>query len=197
MLLAGEAGELAAEGKRMVRIVQRNSGRMSQLMDDFLAFFRVARKDVKQDKILMSAIAREAMATISVDSKRVIDFKVAALPAAKGDAAMVLQVFVNLISNAVKFTAGRERAEIEIGFVPDKNPVVYYVKDNGVGFNMKYYSRLFGVFERLHRREEFEGTGIGLAIVQKIVQRHGGTVWAEAEIEKGATFYFTLLAAEA
>lgn len=196
MLLAGEAGELAAEGKRMVRIVQRNSGRMSQLMDDFLAFFRVARKDVKQDKIVMNAIAREAIASVSVDSKRVIDFRVGALPPARGDAAMVLQVLVNLVSNAVKFTSGRERAEIEIGAVPDKKPTVYFVKDNGVGFNMKYYSRLFGVFERLHRREEFEGTGIGLAIVQKIVQRHGGSVWAEAVVDGGATFFFTLAGKE-
>jgi len=96
------------------------------------------------------------------------------------------------VSNAVKFTAGRERAEIAIGSLPGKKPTVYFVKDNGVGFNMKYYSRLFGVFERLHRREDFEGTGIGLAIVQKIVQRHGGTVWAESEVDAGATFYFTL-----
>ncbi len=192
MMLAGEAGDLTPEGKRMVRIVQRNSGRMSQLMDDFLAFFRVARKDVKQDKILMNAIAREAIASIAVDAKRVIDFRVGALPAAKGDAAMVLQIFVNLVSNAVKFTAGRERAEIEIGALADKRPTVYFVRDNGVGFNMKYYSRLFGVFERLHRREDFEGTGIGLAIVQKIVQRHGGTVWAESTVDAGATFFFTL-----
>jgi PAS domain S-box-containing protein len=194
MMLAGEAGELTAEGKRMIRIVQRNSGRMTQLMDDFLAFFRVARKDVKQDKIVMNAVAREAIASISVESKRVIDFRVGALPSAKGDAAMVLQIFVNLISNAVKFTAGRERAEIEIGVLPDKKPTVYFVKDNGVGFNMKYYNRLFGVFERLHRREEFEGTGIGLAIVQKIVQRHGGRVWAESVVDQGAAFYFTLAA---
>ncbi len=193
MMLAGESGELGAEAKRMVRIMQRNSGRMSQLMDDFLAFFRVARKDVKQDTILMSAIAKEAIASVAVDSKRVIDFKVATLPPAKGDAAMVLQVYVNLISNAVKFTAGREKAVIEIGVVADKSPPVYFVRDNGVGFNMKYYSRLFGVFERLHRREEFEGTGIGLAIVQKIVQRHGGTVWAESDLDRSATFYFTLV----
>lgn len=141
---------------------------------------------------MMSAIAREAIATVQVDAKRQIDFKVGTLPPAKGDPAMVLQVFVNLVSNAVKFTALREKAEIEIGVLTDRSPTVYFVKDNGVGFNMKYYSRLFGVFERLHRREEFDGTGIGLAIVQKIVQRHGGNVWAEAVVDSGATFYFTL-----
>lgn len=192
MLAAGEAGELSAEVIGMVRTINRNSGRMTQLMDDFLAFFRVARKDVKQEVIAMTAVAREAIATVGVDAKRQIDFHVGSLPEAKGDPAMVLQVLVNLISNAVKFTATRPRGSIEIGCLANRTPPVYYVKDNGVGFNMKYYSRLFGVFERLHRREEFDGTGIGLAIVQKIVQRHGGAVWAEAVVDQGATFYFTL-----
>lgn len=192
MLSAGEAGDLSGEAQKMVRTIQRNSGRMTQLMDDFLAFFRVARKDVKQETILLHVVAREAIATIAVDSKRVIDFKVGTLPSAKGDPAMVLQILVNMVSNAVKFTALREKAEIEIGCLTDRSPTVYFVKDNGVGFNMKYYSRLFGVFERLHRREEFDGTGIGLAIVQKIVQRHGGSVWAESVVDQGATFFFTL-----
>jgi light-regulated signal transduction histidine kinase (bacteriophytochrome) len=192
MLNSGEAGDLSSEAQKMVRTIQRNSGRMTQLMDDFLAFFRVARKDVKQEAIAMNAVAHEAIASLSIDAKRVIDFKIATLPPAKGDPAMVLQIFVNLISNAVKFTALREQATIEIGVLPDRAPTVYFVRDNGVGFNMKYYSRLFGVFERLHRREEFDGTGIGLAIVQKIVQRHGGTVWAEAAVDRGATFFFTL-----
>ncbi len=192
MLIGGEAGVISAEALKMVRTIQRNSGRMSQLMDDFLAFFRVARKDIKQDKIAMAAVAREAIAGVQVDTKRVVDFRISPMPSAKGDPAMVLQIFVNLISNAVKFTALREKAEIEIGCLPDRSPTVYFVRDNGVGFNMKYYSRLFGVFERLHRREEFDGTGIGLAIVQKIVQRHGGSVWAESVVDQGATFYFTL-----
>ena len=195
MMVGGEAGDLTPEALKMVRTIQRNSGRMTQLMDDFLAFFRVARKDVKQEKIVMTAIAREAIATVQVDAKREIDFKVGVLPPAKGDPTMVLQILVNLVSNSVKFTALKEKAEIEIGCIVDRSPTVYYVKDNGVGFNMKYYSRLFGVFERLHRREEFDGTGIGLAIVQKIVQRHGGSVWAESVVDHGATFYFTLASA--
>lgn len=192
MMVAGEAGELTSEAVKMIRTIHRNSGRMTQLMDDFLAFFRVARKDVKQERVVMTSIAREAISSLSIDSKRHIEFKVGNLPPAKGDPAMVLQVVVNLVSNAVKFTAQREKTEIEVGALPDRVPTVYYIKDNGVGFNMKYYSRLFGVFERLHRREEFDGTGIGLAIVQKIVQRHGGTVWAESDVDKGATFFFTL-----
>jgi len=192
MLAAGEAGELSPEVIHMVRTINKNSGRMTQLMDDFLAFFRVARKDVKQEAIVMTSVAREAISSITFDANRAIDFRVATLPEAKGDPAMVLQVFVNLISNAVKFTSTRERADIEVGCLAGRFPHVYYVKDNGVGFNMKYYNRLFGVFERLHRREEFDGTGIGLAIVQKIVQRHGGNVWAEAVVDQGATFFFTL-----
>jgi PAS domain S-box-containing protein len=192
MLIGGEAGDVTEEVMKMVRTIRRNSGRMSQLMDDFLAFFRVARKDVKQEKIAMTAVAREAISGIQVDTKRVVNFRVSTLPPAKGDPAMVLQIFVNLVSNAVKFTSLREKADIEIGCLPDRVPTVYFVRDNGVGFNMKYYSRLFGVFERLHRREEFDGTGIGLAIVQKIVQRHGGSVWAESVVDQGATFFFTL-----
>jgi light-regulated signal transduction histidine kinase (bacteriophytochrome) len=192
MLGAGEAGEMSGEAQKMIRTIQRNSGRMTQLMDDFLAFFRVARKDVKQENIAMNAIVREAITTVTGDSKREIDFNIATLPSAKGDPAMVLQVFINLVSNAVKFTGLREKAKIEVGCLSDRSPSVYFVRDNGVGFNMKYYSRLFGVFERLHRREEFDGTGIGLAIVQKIVQRHGGTVWAESVVDQGATFFFTL-----
>jgi PAS domain S-box-containing protein len=192
MLAGGEGGELAPEALRMVRSIHRNSDRMAQLMDDFLAFFRVARNDVKQESISMDAIVREAMALVAHDERRVIDFKVGELPSASGDAGMVLQVFVNLLSNAVKFTGGRERAVIEVGCVPGSAPHVYFVKDNGVGFDMKYYGRLFGMFERLHRREDFEGTGVGLAIVQKVVQRHGGRAWAEAVVDQGATFYFTL-----
>lgn len=192
MLVTGEAGALSTEVVHMVRTINRNSARMTQLMDDFLAFFRVARKDVKQETIAMAAVVREAIATVGSDPKRKIEIQVGELAEAKGDPAMVLQVFVNLISNAVKFTANRETTEIQIGCVPDRLPPVYFVRDNGVGFNMKYYSRLFGVFERLHRREEFDGTGIGLAIVQKIVQRHGGSVWAESVVDQGATFYFTL-----
>ncbi len=192
MMVTGEAGELPSEVLGMARTINKNSARMSQLMDDFLAFFRVARKDVKQEAIAMTSVVREAIAAVGSDGKREIEFEVRSLPDAKGDAAMVLQVFINLIANAVKFTGGRPKAQIEIGVVPGRAPTVYFVKDNGVGFNMKYYNRLFGVFERLHRREEFDGTGVGLAIVQKIVQRHGGAVWAEAVVDQGATFYFTL-----
>lgn len=193
MLLTDEAGGMRAEAIGMVKNVHRNSGRMLQLMDDFLGFFRIARQEVKRDQINMRALAREAIAAAHPSgSKRLINFDLGNLPTARGDAAMVLQVFMNLVSNAVKFTASREPAEIIIGCDSDRTPAAYFVKDNGVGFDMKYANKLFGVFERLHAREAFDGTGIGLATVQKIVHRHGGTVWAEAEEGSGATFYFTL-----
>jgi PAS domain S-box-containing protein len=193
ILLTDEAGQMQPEAVRIIRSVHRNSGRMSQLMDDFLGFFRVARQEVKRDHINMQSLAREAIAaTQAAADGRLIDFQVGTLPSAKGDPAMVLQILINLVSNAVKFTAQCEKAQVEIGCHADRSPNVYYVRDNGVGFDMKYYSKLFGVFERLHSREEFDGTGIGLATVQKIVQRHGGTVWAESKVNGGATFYFTL-----
>lgn len=193
LLMTDEAECMRPEAVSMVKNVHRNSGRMLQLMDDFLAFFRVARQDPKREAINMRALVREAIAAAHPSgSPRLVDFEIGALPDARGDTAMVLQIYMNLLSNAVKFTAKRERARIEIGCDSSREPAVYFVRDNGVGFDMKYAGKLFGVFERLHAREAFDGTGIGLATVQKIVQRHGGTVWAEAEEGVGATFYFTL-----
>jgi two-component system sensor histidine kinase/response regulator len=193
LLMTDEAECMRPEAVSMVKNVHRNSGRMLQLMDDFLGFFRVARADPKRELINMRALVREAIAAAHpTGNKRLIDFEIGSLPNAMGDPAMILQVYMNLLSNAVKFTSTRERARIEIGCDTQRDPAVYFVRDNGVGFDMKYASKLFGVFERLHAREAFDGTGIGLATVQKIVLRHGGTVWAEASEGNGATFYFTL-----
>lgn len=193
MLLAGEAGALPPEASQIVGAVNRNSLQMAQLIEDFLNFFRVGQLEVKVTAIDMAAAAKDAIASLRDEQgKRSIEFTVGALPAARGDRVMVGQVLINLISNAIKFTAGKKKAKIEIGAQNGSGPVVYYVKDNGVGFSMEHYSKLFGVFQRLHNRSDFAGTGIGLAIVQKIVQRHGGKVWAEAVVDKGATFFFTL-----
>ena len=124
---------------------------------------------------------------------RRIEFKVGELPTSRGDRILIQQVLVNLISNSVKFTGGEDRAVIDVGSAGNDNGNnIYFVKDNGVGFDMKYSDRLFGVFQRLHSQDEFEGTGAGLAIVERIVQKHGGRVWAEGEVGRGATFYFTL-----
>lgn len=193
VLLTDEATGLRPEATRIVQSVHRNSMRMLQLMDDFLGFFRVARKEPKRELVNVHALVREAIAATQPDKgKRHVEFVVGELPSVKGDATMLLQVFVNLLSNAVKFTSTRALARIEVSCDAAGVPPVFRVRDNGVGFDMKYSNKLFGVFERLHAREAFDGTGIGLATVQKIVQRHGGVVWAEAEIDRGATFYFTL-----
>ena len=119
-------------------------------------------------------------------------FNIGVLPPAKGDQSLIKQVWINLISNAIKYSKNKNHAQIEIGAYEKGNQVIYYVKDNGAGFDMKYYDKLFGVFQRLHSQEEFEGTGIGLAIVQKIVSRHKGSVWAESVLNEGSTFYFSL-----
>jgi PAS domain S-box-containing protein len=193
ILLAGEAGPLPPEAIKLMRAVSRNSDRMTRLIDDFLAFFRIGRQEVKSGYVDMAALTHDAIAACEpVGKKRMLQFRVGPLPPAKGDPAMVRQVLINLISNAVKFTARKRKAEIQIGCLPDREPCVYFVRDNGVGFNMKHVGKLFGVFQRLHSRDDFDGTGIGLAIVQKIVQRHGGNVWAEGKESEGATFFFTL-----
>ncbi len=193
MMIQGEAGKVAADGLQMLRAIHRNSGHMSQLIDDFLAFFRVGRQELSKGYIDMQKIASEAITQVQpIDGKRQIAFGMSDLPAARGDAAMVRQVLVNLLANAVKFTSTREKATIQLGYEQKDGHCVYHVRDNGVGFDMRHYGKLFNVFQRLHTREEFDGTGIGLAIVQKIVQRHGGRVWAEAKLNKGATFFFSL-----
>jgi PAS domain S-box-containing protein len=197
MMIQGEAGKVAPDGVQMLRAIHRNSGHMSQLIDDFLAFFRVGRQELTKGYIDMKKIAHEAIISVQpIDGKRQIAFDVAELPAARGDASLVRQVLVNLLANAVKFTGTREKASIQLGHELTDGHCIYHVRDNGVGFDMKHYGKLFNVFQRLHTREEFDGTGIGLAIVQKIVQRHGGKVWADSKPNKGATFFFSLPAAE-
>jgi light-regulated signal transduction histidine kinase (bacteriophytochrome) len=141
----------------------------------------------------MDKLAREVAAELQATApERSIRFDIAELPATQGDRAMIRQVLVNLLSNAVKFTQKRQDAVIEVRCTVESRDAIYSVKDNGVGFDMKYVDKLFGVFERLHGREQFEGTGIGLAIVKRIVTRHGGRVWAEGAVDAGATFYFAL-----
>ena len=123
---------------------------------------------------------------------REVEIKVGNLPSCHGDAALLKQVWMNLLSNAIKYSRGRKKTVVEIGCMSEKGENVYIVRDNGAGFDMTYAHKLFGVFQRLHRSDEFEGTGVGLAIVQRVVHRHGGRVWAEAEVDRGATFYFTV-----
>ena len=194
MVLANYASKLDDEGRRMLGVIRSESQRMGRLVDDLLAFFRLGRQPIESATVDMQAMARDVFDELAaLEPGRQLRLDLHPLPPARGTVMMIRQVWVNLISNAIKFTNKREVAEIEIGVKDGENGErIYYVKDNGVGFDMRFVDKLFGVFQRLHGQDEFPGTGVGLALVQRIVQRHGGRVWAEAEINRGATFYFTL-----
>jgi two-component system sensor kinase len=171
---------------------------MGKLIDDLLTFSRLGRKELVTTGLDMEALVRSAWKELTLlNPERRIQFSVKRLPQAMGDQALIKEVVVNLLSNAIKFTKFRETAVVEVGAYPEEERNVYFVKDNGVGFDMQYYNKLFGVFQRLHSDDEFEGTGVGLAIVQRIIRRHGGRVWAEGKMGEGASFYFTLTRSDA
>jgi light-regulated signal transduction histidine kinase (bacteriophytochrome) len=165
---------------------------MAQMIDDILAFSRIGRAAIERTPVDMQSQVRKAISDLApVIDGRQVEFEIGDLPLVQGDAAMLQQVWANLLGNSVKYTGPRHRAVIQIdGEVRDRE-TVYLVRDNGVGFDMRYADKLFGAFQRLHG-SEFPGTGVGLSIVKRIVARHGGRVWAEAEVDKGATFYFSL-----
>jgi light-regulated signal transduction histidine kinase (bacteriophytochrome) len=173
--------------------LNQDARQMGMLIDDLLAFSRLGRQELKKQSVSPAAL----VADILEDHQEEIDqrqIKVALndLPRCQADPALLKQVYVNLISNAVKFTGNRPEANIEVGCEQQDGLPVYFVRDNGAGFDMRYADKLFGVFQRLHLPEEFEGTGVGLAIVQRIIHRHGGRIWCNAAPDEGATFYFTL-----
>jgi len=187
------AGKFDEDGTVALNAIIRNSKKMGQLIDDLLAFSKLGRKEVTVSNINMKVLVKSVKDDLLFDDKEnKTEFKIDTLPPAKGDQSLIKQVWINLISNAIKYSKNKAGATVEIGASEKGNEIVYYVKDNGAGFDMQYYDKLFGVFQRLHSQEEFEGTGIGLAIVQKIVSRHKGSVWAESILDKGATFYFSL-----
>lgn len=193
ILLEDYAQKLDDEGKRVLNVVVNNARRMAQLIDDLLDFSRVSRKDVTRSSVNTENLVRSVVSELKgQENGRDIRFSISALDPCDADPNLLRQVWVNLLSNAVKYTRRRERSEIEISSTKNASEVVYRVADNGTGFDMQYAHKLFGVFQRLHRQQEFEGTGVGLAIVHRIVSRHGGRVWAEGEVDKGATFYFSL-----
>jgi signal transduction histidine kinase len=201
LLTRRAAGKLDAEGERFVATVTAEAKRLGILIDDLLAFSRIGRAELKTERVAPDELIAEARGALQAEiGPRRIDWKISALPPVLGDRALLLQVMANLLGNAVKFTRDRERAVIEIAAirpVGGESMVTFSIRDNGAGFNPKYGEKLFGVFQRLHNRRDFEGTGIGLANVKRIVIRHGGRVWAEGQVDRGATFFFTLkLAAE-
>jgi K+-sensing histidine kinase KdpD len=194
-LLQRQASSVLDEkSKRFIRTILDSAKKMGNLIDDLLAFSRIGRAETRKTAVNLEQLVKEVVAEIGQDTKdRDICWKIGALPVCYGDRSMLKLVVVNLVSNAVKFTCMRSPAEIEIGCVDrNKTEVEVFVRDNGAGFDMQYVNKLFGVFQRLHLPEQFEGTGIGLATVQRIIHRHGGNVRGEGAVDQGATFYFSL-----
>jgi PAS domain S-box-containing protein len=185
--------EGTSEIRRYIARIRKGTQTMGQLVDDLLNLSRVGRTQLSRRVVDLNSVLEEVLADLKGETaQRAIEWHIGRLPLATGDAGLIKQVFTNLLSNAVKYTRPRTLARIEVGQKAMDNQTVVYVQDNGVGFDMKYSEKLFGVFERLHRHDEFEGTGIGLAIVRRVIQKHNGRVWADGAPDKGATFYFTL-----
>jgi PAS domain S-box-containing protein len=183
--------KMDSEANRLMQIVRNNARRMGQLIDDLLDFSRLGRKEMEKSTVDMQALVSHVQQELESQEKdRKIQFKINRLDEVDGDVRMMRQVWVNLISNAIKYSRLQDVANIEIGSNVDTNRVTYFIRDNGVGFDMKYADKLFGVFQRLHKAQEFEGTGVGLALAHRIVSRHGGKIWAEAKVNQGATFFF-------
>lgn len=185
--------QLDNEGRRLINIILSNGARMGQLIDDLLSFSQLGRKDLRKGRVQMKSLVNDVWTEqLESEQGRNIKFILHDIPPAIADAVTMRQVWANLLSNACKYTMNREEAIIEVGSYLQDKTVVYYIRDNGAGFEMKYYNKLFGVFQRLHSEEEFSGTGVGLAIVERIISKHGGSVWAESKVNEGTTFFFTL-----
>ncbi len=183
------------EGRPLLDRICEGGERMSQLIEDLLRFARFSRQPLSQQPVSLGNIVSRVVEDLRAkEPGRSVDIRIGELPECYGDAALLEQVMVNLLANAFKFTRGREPAIIEVGSQKPDTGIVYFVRDNGAGFDMKYADKLFGVFQRLHTAAQFEGTGVGLSIVQRIIQRHGGRIWAEGVPGQGAAFYFTLAA---
>lgn len=181
------------EGKRLIKIIERNASQMGHLIDDLLDFSRMNRKEMSEQQIDLDDMVKQIMTDMVLQEKeRKINFKIEPLGAIRGDLSMLRQVWVNLISNSIKYTRKREVAEIQISCKEEGDKKIFSISDNGVGFDMKYHHKLFGVFQRLHKAQDFEGTGVGLALVHRIISRHGGDIWANAAPDQGATFLFFL-----
>jgi len=193
ILLEDHTERLDQEGRRTLNVIGSNVQKMGRLIDDLLAFSRLDRKKIGTSNVDMNQLTDELIGELKVDfGERVVNFNIKPLLDSNGDRAMLREVLFNLMSNALKFTRGKNPAMIEITGKADDDEHIYSISDNGVGFNMKYADKLFKVFQRLHSSQEFEGTGIGLALARRIVRKHGGRIWAEGTVGKGAIFYFSL-----
>jgi light-regulated signal transduction histidine kinase (bacteriophytochrome) len=192
--LVEDFGDLLPEdGRQFLATIRGETQRMGELIDDLLTFSRLSRASLESLPIDTGSLVQSILMDLTAEhSSRKVVVSVGVLPVQDGDRSLMRQVWINLLSNAFKYTGRREQARIEVGSFTQAGETVFFVKDNGAGFDMRYVNKLFGVFQRLHRAEDYEGTGVGLAIVQRIVHRHGGRVWAEGVVNEGATFYFTL-----
>jgi light-regulated signal transduction histidine kinase (bacteriophytochrome) len=193
ILLRRYAAQLDDKALHFLNAIQGCTKEMQQLINDLLALSHLKRQELKISEINIGELAKSVFEELkAITHGRKLRLIINNLPSAQGDMSMIREVLLNLLSNAVKFTRKRDVGIIEVGGFEGDGENTYYVKDNGVGFDIQYKEKLFGVFQRLHSADEYEGTGIGLAIVQRIINRHGGKAWAEGEVDKGATFYFTL-----
>jgi len=193
LLLEDHATQLDAEGRRKIDVIQNEAQRMGVLIDELLAFSRLGRRAMQISDLDMTELARATFEGLNGQNEGAKpDFHLGALPRTKGDRILIGQVWANLLSNAMKFSSKRERPVVEVSAITDEKEHIYFVRDNGAGFDPRYQLKLFGVFQRLHNASEFPGTGVGLALVERIVTRHGGRVWADGKPNEGATFYFSL-----
>jgi light-regulated signal transduction histidine kinase (bacteriophytochrome) len=193
MLKEDYESKLEPEANRLIGNIVNYTRKMGQLIDELLAFSRLGRKELVPGNVSMQSIVNNICMEIGNDhSGNKIEFRIKELLPAKGDNVTLKQTWINLISNAVKYSGLKKNPIIEIGCVKKEEEIQYYIKDNGAGFDMRYSDKLFGVFQRLHNEDQFEGTGVGLAIVHRIISKHGGRVWGEGIVDEGATFHFTL-----
>jgi signal transduction histidine kinase len=193
IIIEDYSDKIDSEGTKVLQAIIHNSKKMGELIDDLLAFSKLGRKQVSFSEINMHDLVRSVQEEFVLEARENLPkFKINEIFPAMGDQSLIKQVWINLISNAIKYSRYKEKTTIEISAHKTASSVIYKIRDEGAGFDMEYYDKLFGVFQRLHSQEEFEGTGIGLAIVQKIVNRHNGTVWAKSKINEGTSFYFSL-----
>lgn len=192
MLLEEFDDKLNDEGNRRLHAVMQNARKMGNLIDELLNFSKLGRMELNKTELNPNELVKTVLTQLGAAGKDLAEINIRPMPLMSADYSMMFQVYQNLIENALKFSAGKEQPRIEIGAIDTDEGKTYYVRDNGAGFEMAYKHKLFGVFQRLHSEEEFEGTGVGLAIAQRIIRSHGGEIWGEGTVNKGATFYFTV-----